>query len=130
MSSFGFVTSLRDHLCAKVSAAAQADFRKKLSEDLADHASFAHRLCKPSPPPPPNPCEQLDNLGTSADKWEKVWMGKLDSPPALPSVPTSASPLPCTFLDDVFQDTSVSLYRKACHSYPGKKATGPNLWEI
>ena len=47
---FGVVTSLRDHLSAKVAASSQADFRKKLSEDLADHASFAHMLCKPSPP--------------------------------------------------------------------------------
>ena len=50
---FGFATSLRDYFGAKVSAASQADVRKTLSEDLANHASFAHRLCEPVPPPPP-----------------------------------------------------------------------------
>ena len=60
----------------------------------------------------------------------KVWQGKLSALPALPYVPTAPLPLPPTFLAEVFQDTFVELYRKACYSYPSKKATGPDLWEV
>ena len=56
--------------------------------------------------------------------------GKLRSPPALPSVPTASCSLPPSYLSDVFQDTAVALYRKASLSYPSKKATGPDLWEV
>ena len=120
-----FDISLRGYLGAKVSAISKAVFRKKLSEDVANHTSFAHRLCKPVPPPPPNPCEQLEVLRTSADRWEKIWQGKLRAPPAFPSVPIASCSLPPSLLSEVFQDTSVALYRKACHSYPDKKGYWP-----
>ena len=77
-----------------------------------------------------NPCEQLEVLRISADRWAKVWQGKLRVPAALPSVHTAPCSLPPSFLSEVFQDTYVALYKKACYSYHGKKATGPDLWEV
>ena len=57
--------NLRDYLTAKVVAGARADFRAKLSEGLAQHASFAHRLCKPTMPVPDCPADALRKLGES-----------------------------------------------------------------
>ena len=61
-----------------------------------------------------NPCEQLEVLRISADRWAKAWQGKLRVPAALPSVHTAPCSLPPSFLSEVFQDTYVALYKKAC----------------
>ena len=127
---FGFVTSLCDYLGARVSAASQADFREKSSAKtlLTTHISLTAFA---------NLCLRLRQILANSQmffvlvrKLEKVWQGKLRSPLALPSVPTASCSLPPSYLSDVFQDTAVALYRKACLSYPSKKATGPDLWEV
>ena len=100
-----------------------------MSEDLAEHASFAHKLCKPAGQVPLNSANTLLLLEEQANKWRKVWKGGLVHAPALPALPTQEKPLPQDFLEQVFQDTSVEAYREACLAYPAKKAKGSDLWE-
>ena len=110
-------------------AGVRADFRAKLSEDLAQHASFAHRLCKPTMPVPDCPADALRKLGESKEKWKGILQGGKQCDPLIPRLPSANLPVPVDFVAPVFQETSVELYRKACWNYSGKKSRSSDLWE-
>ena len=64
-----FARTVRYLLIAQAAAAARVSFREKLSADLKLHASWAHRLTKPLPPPALLPQEALQTLQEQADDW-------------------------------------------------------------
>ena len=58
----------RDSLAAQASAEVKAELRKKLSDDLAHHASFAHTLCIPCQLPASLPVDSIALLSIQTDR--------------------------------------------------------------
>ena len=122
-----FAKIARDSLVAQSSAIARKQFREKLSADLKNHASFAHKLTKPTTPSPLLPCESLAKLSEQRDSWAKVWC-EGEARPELPILPSASLPVPPDIFDEDFQGLNVKAFRYALRHYPAKKSAGPDLW--